>query len=188
MRRLFNIASHIPEELKAFEAYFERIGENLVIYVPRVTYKGNNAELIGKTERLLPDFLEPYYLYPVEDIQSALDPDVKIPLTTADDRTISRWRRKWRVIGGELRCKAEEKKRIGIRIHMIPEEMEAATREIKARLKDRWYSKCYVMAFLTIPSKWTNLKHPPSFSWRTLLCEVPSFHGGKADVERERET
>jgi hypothetical protein len=45
VRRTFNAASHIPEELKDFKDCFERKGEYLVIYVPRVIYAGKDEEL-----------------------------------------------------------------------------------------------------------------------------------------------
>ncbi len=185
---MVNIASHIPEELKAFEEYFKCVGEYLLIYIPRVIYKGNDDELVGNTERLLPDFLEPYHLYPVEDIQSALDPEETMTQTTAEERTISHWRRIWKVIWCELRRKAGELERIGIKVKKLPNEIDAAIREIKKRLGVRWFSKCYVIAFLTKPSRRTSLEHPPSFSLENLLCEVTSFHGEKTDVERERKT
>lgn len=188
MRRLFNIASHIPEELIEFEEDFERDGEYLVIYIPRVIYKGEDAKLYNRTERLLPDFLEPYYHYPVEDIQSALDPDVKTPQTTADERTITRWRRTGKVSVNELKRKAGEMERIGVKVHKLPDEIEAAIRTIKERLGERWFSKCYVMVFLGKNSKWTNLEHPPSFSLRVLFCEIPSIHEEKTRTESKRQT
>lgn len=176
MRRTFNAASHIPEELVPFDEHFEWEGDYIIIYVPRVIYAGVDKELEGKTERLLPDFLEPYYHYPVEDIQSALDPDEKKPQTTADERTIARWRETWKAIMSEIKRKAGEKERIGIKINKLPDGIEAATREIRERLKSRWFSACYVIAFLTKPSRRTNLKHPSSFSVEVLLCEVTSKH------------
>lgn len=181
MRRTVNVASHIPEELKTFEDDFEWQGDYIIIYVPRVIYSGDDEELRGKTERLLPDFLEPYHHYPVEDIQSALDPDVKKPQTTADERTIARWRKTWKAIMSEIKRKAGEKERIGIKINKLPDGIEAATREIRDRLKGRWFSACYVMAFLTKPSRRTNLEHPPSFSVEVLLCEVTSKHEEKTE-------
>lgn len=188
VRRLVNISSHIPEELMAFEEYFERCGDYLVIYIPRVIYMGENEELRGKTERLLPDFLTPYCHYPVEDKQSTLDPDVETPQTTADERTITHWKRTLKEIINELKRKARELERIGIKINKLPDGIEAATRELITRLGDRWFSKCYVMAFLGKNSRRTNLEHPPSFSLRVLFCEIPSIHGGKTDAKSEQQT
>lgn len=185
---MVNIASHIPEELKGFEEHFETEGDYLIIFIPRVIYKGGDEDLKGNTERLLPDFLEPYHHYPVEDIQSALDPEEKKPLTTADERTIARWRNKWVAIEGELRRKAGEKERIGIKINRIPDGTEAAVREIKERLGSRWFSKCYVMVFLGKNSKWTNLENPSSFSVENLLCEITFNHEENKDTERAGET
>lgn len=186
--RMVNIATHIPEELVGFEKYFERRGEYLVIYIPRVIYVGDDEELCGKTERLLPDFLTPYYHYPVEDIQSALDPEAEGPQTTADERTITRWRAKWKAIVNELKRKAGEKERIGIKINKLPDGIEAATREIKKRLGGRWFSKCYVMAYLGKNSRWTNLEHPSSFSMGNLFCEVTSNHEDKKDEQSSGKT
>ncbi len=187
VRRTVNIATHLPEELIGFEDYFERCGEFLVIYIPRVIYAGEDEELEGKTERLLPDFLEPYYRYPVEDIQSALDPDEEMPQTTADERTIGRWRSTWKEIVSESKRKAGEKERIGIKINKLPDKIEAATKEIKNRLKGRWFSKCYVMAYLGKNSSKTNLEHPSSFSLENLFCNLTFNHGGKTDAKRTKQ-
>ncbi len=188
VRRTLNIAGHIPEELKGFEEYFERCGEYIVIYIPRVIYNGNDEELAGKTERLLPDFLLPYCRYPLEDIQSVLDPDEEKPQTTADERTIVHWREIGKKSFSEIKRKAGEMERIGIKINKLPDETAAAVREIKKRLGSRWFGSCYVMAFLTKPSKWTNLKNPPNVSLENLLCEVTSNHEENKDTERTGET
>lgn len=185
---MVNIASHIPEELKDFEEYFERCGEYIVIYVPRVIYAGDDEDLEGKTERLLPAFLLPYHHYPVEDIQTALDPEVERPETTADERTIVHWRKMWKESVSEIKRKAGEMERIGIKINRLPDEIGAAIREIKKRLGGRWLSKCYVMAYLGKNSKWTKLENPSSFSLENLVCEVTSNHGGKTDADGERKT
>ena len=188
MRRTFNAASHIPEELKDFERYFEWNGEYLVIYVPRVIYVGEDEEKEGKTERLLPDFLEPWHRYPVEDIQSALVVSkLEDAKTTADDRTIRRWKEKWKAVVSELKRKAGEEERKGITIRKLPDGIRAATKEIITRLGGRWFSRCYVMAYLSKPSRWTNLEHPPFFSLKNLFGEVASDCGGKTDAEGERQ-
>ncbi len=185
VKRTVNIASHIPEELKPFEKDFKTKKDYLTIYVPRVIYIGKDEEQKGKTERLLPSFLEPYFRYPVEDIESALDPDEKEVQTTADDRTIGRWRRTWRIMYSEFRRKAEEMKRIGIEITKIPEKAVEAIKEIKAILGERWFSKCYVMSFLTKPSRKTSLAYPLSVTLESLFRSLASNHGGKTDVKSE---
>ena len=188
MRRTFNAASHIPEELKDFEDCFEWDGEYVVIYVPRVIYTGEDEELDGKTERLLPDFLAPWHRYPVEDIQSALVvSDVKDAKTTAEERTISRWKEKWKAVVSEIKRKAGENERKGITIRKLPDGIRAATKEIITRLGGRWFSRCYVMAWLTKPSRWTSLEHPPFFSLKNLFGEVASNCGGKTDAESEKQ-
>ena len=187
VRRTFNAASHIPEELKGFEDCFEWDGEYLVIYVPRVIYRGEDEEKDGKTERLLPDFLEPWHRYPVEDIQSVLDPKSDKPETTADERTIRRWKEKWKAVVSELKRKAGEEERKGIAIRKLPDGIMAATKEIITRLGGRWFSRCYVMAYLSKPSRWTNLDYPPFISLKNLFGEVASNCGGKTDAEGERQ-
>ncbi len=187
MKRTFNASSHIPEELKEFEDDFEWDGEYLVIYVPRVIYVGEDEELEGKTERLLPDFLVPWCRYPVEDIQSALISKNKDAKTTADLRTMNYWRAKWKAVVSELRRKAGEDERKGKPMRKLPDGLKAATEEIIERLGGRWFSSCYGMAYLTMPSRWTNLEHPPFFSLKNLFGEVASNHGGKTDAESEKQ-
>ena len=188
MRRTFNAESHIPEELQHLAGFFEWDGGCLVIYVPRVIYTGEDEELKGKTERLLPDFLEPWYLYPVEDIQSVLDPESDKPETTADERTISRWKEKWKTIVGELRRKAGEKERIGEKVCRLSAGIAAATEEMKSRIRGRWFSFCYVSVYLSEFSRRTNLPHPLFISSDVFSGEVTSNHGGKRDAEGERQT
>ena len=188
VRRTFNAESHLPEELKPFADDLEWDGGCLVIYVPRVIYTGKDEEKRGKTERLLPDFLAPWYLYPVEDIQSALDPEKEKPETTADERTIFRWKEKWRAIVGELRRKAAEKERIGEKVCRFSAGIADATDEIKSRIRGRWFSFCYVIVYLSEFSRRTNLPHPLFISSDVFTGEVTSNHGGKTDAESERQT
>ena len=188
VRRTFNAESHIPEELQHLEEYYEWDGGCLVIYVPRVIYTGKDEEKRGKTERLLPDFLEPWYHYPVEDIQSVLDPKSDKPETTADERTIFRWKEKWKAIVGELRRKAAEKEKIGEKVCRFSAGIADATDEIKSRIRERWFSFCYVIVYLSEFSRRTNLPHPLFISSDVFAGEVTSNHGGKRDAEGERQT
>ncbi len=151
-------------------------------------YTGKDEEKRGKTERLLPNFLEPWYRYPVEDIQSALVSKDEKAQTTADERTISRWKTKWKAVVGELRRKAAEKERYGKKVRKIPAGIAAATKEIKNRIEGRWFSFCYVIVYLSEYSIWTNLPHPPSVSSDIFFGEVTSNHGGKTDAESKRQT